>query len=149
MQPTPSNGTTDHSEAESLSLERTERLAINVFCLDRIDPVIRANLLKDKLDLTKPIRTDWDRKDAKDEVALVFKCDLLTAATVCDVIRAEDKKAGDFPTRLYLLRKEWSRIPSYVVLTVMKNDKVVLNPKIFPTVVQLAPLKPIAAKRLF
>lgn len=108
-----------------------EKLAINLYDLDRLPADMRGKLLGGRLDLSSPIRTDWDRKDSPDELALLFTCPLLTAAIVCDIIRDWDVKAGDFPTRIYLKRKEWTRIPSHKRLTVVAGSKSHLNPDFF------------------
>ena len=46
------------------------RLAINLYDLDRIDPMIRGSLLGGKLDLTAPVRIDPERLD---ETAVAFR----------------------------------------------------------------------------
>lgn len=118
-------------------LDRPEKLAINLFDLDRIEPSLRGPLLSSRLDLNRPIRTNWDRAaSTTDEAAVVFICDLLTAAVVCDTIRSHDRKAGDFPTRLYIQRKTWARIPSHIVLTELVDGKCKLNPSFFPEEVE-------------
>lgn len=122
--------------------QRREKLAINVFDLDRIDPDFRRKILAERLDLTHHIDMRFDRIKEADEAAVEFTCDLLTAAIICDILRSHDREVGDFPTRLYLKRESWSRIPSRVVLTVTEHGKVKLNPKLFPTEVRPSELVP-------
>lgn len=106
-----------------------EELAVNVYDLTRIDAEVLPMLLPPgTLDRT-PIRMDDDRPD---EYAVRLLCSLLRAATLLDVIRGNDRKCGDHPTRVYLRRvKAWERLPSTAVLTSVEYGKVVLNPLIF------------------
>lgn len=108
------------------------RLAIDLKDLDRLDPVIRTRLLKGRLDLANPIQISKDR--AIPDHAIPFSCGLLSAATICDIIRSEDRKSGDFPTQLYIYKTTWNRIPSHVALTIQVKGSVKLNPTIFPAV---------------
>lgn len=111
--------------------ERRERLAVSLADLDRIDPSIRGSLLAGKLDLTKAIRVGQDRME--DVPAVVFSCDLLTAATVCDILRSHDRKVGDPPTGIYINKAtSWSRVINSTVLTVLVDGKARLNPAVFP-----------------
>jgi hypothetical protein len=105
------------------------RLGINIFDIDRIDSVMREMMrLTEKIDRT-PIRFDPSRMD---EGGVAFSCSLLDAACLCDVIRSHDRRAGDFPTRVYVFRKAWSKLPSHAVLTRVREDgKCVLNPEWF------------------
>ena len=112
------------------------RLAINLFDLTKIDLFVRQMLgLAAKLDAKAgPIRVDRDRPD---ETAVAFHCltatDLLMAAALCDVIRNNDRKVGDVPTRTYLKRQVWSRLPGFAVLTLVDADGTLrLNPEWFP-----------------
>lgn len=113
---------------------RKERLAVNLFDLDRIDPLIRGVLLKDRL-VREPIKVD---PNVIDEVAVEFKGSLLSAACVCDTIRARDKEAGDHPTRVYIYRsKAWTKLSGSVVLSevVLINEHSMecrLSPTVFP-----------------
>lgn len=108
-----------------------EQLAVNLFDLDQLDSAIKGKLLAGKVDTRNPLRTDWDRKNIDDEVALIFTCDLLEAALICDIIRNLNRKVNDRPTRLYIKRKEWSRIPSGIILTIKDLNGTRLNPKVF------------------
>lgn len=109
--------------------EANFKLAINLYDLDRLDPHIRVKLLVGRIDLLKPIKVAKDRVEP--EPAVVFNCGLLTAASICDIIRNEDRNNGDFPTRLYIYRQDWSRIPSHIQLTIVVGGKIVLNPEFF------------------
>ncbi len=133
MPPLSTNGHSTPNPHSSLPAHMQEwKLAINLYDLDRIAPTLRTKLFSGRLDLSKPLSTAWDRTNIKEEVAVLFTCDLLTAAIICDTVRSHDRKAGDFPTRLYLKRKSWARIPSGVVLTALtEENKCVLNPKVF------------------
>lgn len=127
-----------------------EQLAINLYDLDRLDPDTRQKLLKGRVSPnSRPIKMDWDRKDAKDEVAILLEGSLLENALCCDIIRDLDVKAGDFPTRLYIKRQEWSRIPSGLRLTIItgepSNWKTKLNPDIFK--IEALPLTPPKLKK--
>ena len=123
--------------------ERSEKIALNLFDLERLDPWFRQKMdLKRKLDMDRPIKTDWDRVETKDEVALVFTCPLLEAALTCDLIRNYNRSVGDWPVRLYIKKKSWARVPSYRILTVLENGKAALNPLVFPTEIPLAEVTP-------
>lgn len=101
-----------------------ECLAVNLADLDRMDPALRGPLLHGKLDLKAGhIRVDPRRVD---EFAVGFTCDLLTAATLCDVVRSNDRKLRQSPTRVYLRRRvSWEQLPKDAVLTeVYETDEV-------------------------
>lgn len=112
---------------------RRERLGVNLFDLERIDPFVRSQMrLSDRLDLGAPV---WVDRNRPDEHAVAFKCDFLTAALLCDVIRHRDRQAGVYPTRVYLFREAWSKLPSTAVLTVVVRgtsgvERCVLNPEL-------------------
>jgi len=108
------------------------RLGINIFDLGRINSSMLGMLrLAEKIDHV-PIRFDLSRLD---EGGVAFSCPLLDAACLCDVIRCHDRKAGDYPTRVYIFRKAWSRLPSHAVLTRVREngDKCELNSEWFGT----------------
>lgn len=115
-----------------MSEGRRERLAVALADLDRVPPEIRAGLLGGKLDLSQAIRVGQDRME--DLPAVVFSCDLLAAATICDLLRSYDREHGDAPTGLYINRAStWSRITNSTVLTTLVGGKVALNPAVFPS----------------
>lgn len=127
--------------------ERRERLAVNLYDLDRLDPETKRKFFAGRLD-TKHVDMRFDRAKDGDEAAVLLTCDLLTAATICDMLRSRDREMDDSPTRLYLKREAWSRLPSYVVLTIVKDGKVKLNPKVFPTEVNPADIVPLPRKKV-
>lgn len=121
-------------------MERTERLACNLYDLDRVPASMRA-IVAARLDKTKPIDMGWDRK-SDTEVAVAFNCDLLSAAILCDKLRSDDRAAGDSPTRLYLFKKAWTRVASHIVLTELLPDgSCRLSPEVFVQEVEAAPIQ--------
>lgn len=108
---------------------RPERLAINLFDLDHLHPVVRASALGGKLG-KEAVRVDDERMD---ETAVEFTCDLLTAASVLDVLRSEARKADDPPIRAYIKKQGWwQRVPHTAVLTRVREGKVELSLEWFP-----------------
>lgn len=104
-------------------------LGVNPLDLSRIPEAVRAAMLGGKLDLERgPIRVDAERPD---EVCVAFRCDLLAAAALLDVIRGNDRRAGDFPTRAYVRRRSWSKLPGSALLSVVRGGRVSLNPEVF------------------
>ena len=123
-----------------------ERLALNLFDIDRIDPLIGI-VMGGKLDLSKAIKVDPDRLD---ETAVAFSCDLLTAACICDTIRTHDKAVKDYPTRVYIFRRSaWSKVAGQGHLSIVVDNKCVLNPKIFSSVPAANDAEPLKAKKMF
>lgn len=117
--------------------DRTERLAIWVPDLDRIPEQMRAGILP-HLDLAKVHRVGQGEKN-EEQPAVAFKCPLLQAALICDLIRAHDSGAGERPTELYLNRggDRWPRVTYETKLTVMgPGGKFVLNPAVFADVLE-------------
>lgn len=111
--------------------QRNERLAVSLTDLDRVPMELRGPMLAGKLDLTQAVRVGTDR--VEDVPAVAFTCDLLTAATVCDLLRSNDRKRGDPPTGLYICKdRSWTRITNSAVLTVLASGRVALNPAVFP-----------------
>ncbi len=123
---------------------RPEQLSVNIFDLDRIESSIRQMLLGGKLDLSKAL-TIGERPDDR---AVGFCCDLLSAACLCDIMRSNDRKFGDSPTRIYMrsrLNLPWFKIDANIVLTGLGEDEAIhLNPQIFPplTTANEVPLSP-------
>lgn len=116
-------------------VERAIKLAISMSDLERLSPSARAGLTTGRLDLSRIVKVGEDR--VKPIPALTFSCDLLTAAKVCDIMRAQDVKVGDKLTQVYVLKdRTWSRVPWNVQLTVAVPDgdgqlQVKLNPAVF------------------
>lgn len=108
-----------------------KRLAINMFDLSRVDESIRGVILRDKLDLRRESVILLD-KNRLDETAIPFTCDLLSAACICDVIREHDRRAGDYPARVYYRRATvWEKLPATAILSLVRPGKVILNPGVF------------------
>ena len=117
---------------------RKERLAVNLYDLERQDPAFRGPDLLSRLDAGAPV---WVDRNRKDEHALVFCCPLLEAALIIDLLRSEDRKAGDPPTRAYVRRGAlWAKLPGNTVLTELGRDgKARLSRKEFPAPIEAAP----------
>ena len=112
-------------------LARPEKLAVNVYDLEGIDAAIRQRVLGpqlDKLDAKNPV---WIDRNRDDESAVIFTCDLLTAALACDILRSECRRENGPVIRLYLKKGAWQKVPSTAILTAIINDKAVLNPAVF------------------
>jgi hypothetical protein len=114
--------------------ERTEKLAIALDDLDRIHPSIKGGLLGAgycKVDLGNIFRVGEGRvKGGRAMVA--FRCSLLEAATICDIVRSHDRKVGDPETFVYMKRgEEWCQVFGTKTLTVVADGKVALNPEVF------------------
>lgn len=104
-------------------------VAINVFDLDGLGSEVRKKLLVPRLHLDGAICVD---RKGKDEHAVVFSCSALEAGTACDIVRSEDRRAGRPETRVYLGQKgRWTKVPSHLALTVVRNGATVLNPAVF------------------
>lgn len=126
------------SLALTASSPRKERLALCIFDLTRCDPVVRQMLLSGKLDTSgNYVVADKERPD---ERGVILSCPIEIGSAVCDILRNHDRKAGDYPTRVYLNRgngsEVWTRLPADVVLTLIREidgkSVPVLNPAIFP-----------------
>ena len=107
------------------------RLSINLFDLDRVPTALRQKMTP-LLDLSKTVNVDLDRVESS--VAVVFTCDLLTAALLLDFLRSESRRFKEAAIRGYLNRggTSWSRLANHEVLTVLDGEaKAQLNPKIF------------------
>lgn len=119
MWPTPQAGE-ERSESIAISLEDTS---------DRMTDEMRQRLLAGRLELQKWIRL------GNMEAAAQFTCDLLTAATVCDIVRSHDREVGDEPTRVYVRRgTAWNRLAAAAVLTTVEpSGAVALSSAIFPS----------------
>lgn len=114
---------------------RPERLALNLFDLERVHPAVRAKLLP-LLDLRKEAAV-WVDKDHLDETASPFACSLLAAANACDLIRGMARQLREEVPRVYLDcrgKGTWERLTAAAVLTVVHDGKVILDPAMFPGV---------------
>ncbi len=109
-------------------MPKAPELAINLWDLERLDPAMRRRLLAGRLG-GQHVRVDPERRD---EVAVPFACDLLTAAIACDLIRAQDREVGDRPARVYLRKgKAWVKLAAGALLTAEVEGKAVLDPDLF------------------
>ncbi len=118
----------------------SEKLSLNVYDLNNLDSLLRAKLLGGKLDKDNPVLID---RNDESETAIILTADLLVSATVCDIIRSEDRRLNETPTRVYLHRNgSWTKLPRSVLLTIIENGKVILNPEIFTQEIIITPLVP-------
>lgn len=123
--------------------ERRERLAVNMKDLEHAPAGFRNVAVNELLDVSKAGVVNESVEDA----AMPFRCDLLTAASFCDVLRGIDRRAGCRPTRVYLQRvAAWDKLAESAVLTVLTNGKPALNPELFPPVAQAGSAEPPAMK---
>lgn len=109
------------------------RLAIWLDDVERLPPQMRLEVYP-HLDLTRVHRVGQGEKN-EEQPALAFKCPLLQAALICDVIRNHDRTVGVRPSELYINRSGeefgFRRIVYGDVLTVLVNGKAALNPAVF------------------
>ena len=104
-------------------------LAANLYDLDRVPEMIRECLNFRNVFMRMAVTTDPDRVD---EAAIPFRCDLLTAACICDMIRTHDRGVKDYPTRVYIRKKvAWEKVPANINLTTIEDGDPVLNPVVF------------------
>lgn len=131
----------EQQEAIQWIEQRSERLAINVDDLDRLDDHTKLKLVA-HLEVTPQEYLKIDKDRAEPEAALAFDCQLLQAALMCDMLRHYDRKAGDKPTRVYAFKaKVWTRVPTNVTLTRVRHEgaKPELNPLFWD--VKIEPIK--------
>lgn len=126
------------------------KLGINLFDLDQVDPDLRKKLLVDKegkerVNRANAVHVELDR--ISPTMAVVFTCDILTAALVIDILRSECRRLGKELIRGYINRggESWARLLSRQVLTILdENRKPQLNPEIFRPDEPVEPSEPIA-----
>lgn len=121
-----------------------ERLSINLLDLDRL-----ARLAYERMILPYTIKKAIQLGQAVGDVGIEFNCPLLQAAAICDMIRSEDRKSGDCPTRIYLHNgRYWKKLDDGAVLTRLVDGKAQLHPKIFdvPAIAAVAPPAPSVLK---
>lgn len=130
--------------------DRRERLAVNLEDVERIDPSIRAQMIAGKIDAKTTIQMPQFSTTDEGAIAVAFVCDALTAATICDVLRSNDRACGDQPTRIYINKgKGWTRVSGVTALTVVVDDDVQLNPSVFEqSAVVTGPPPPVKALNL-
>lgn len=121
--------------------------------MDRIPHDARPIIIGKKVDPRKEALIRFD-EDKRDEIAVPFICDLIRAASVCDVLRESDRGLGDSPTRVYIQSSPdtpWRKVPGDVVLVFSKGDgTLVLNPEYFPasTTIEQMPYQSLKPKRV-
>ena len=114
-----------------------EKLAVTLTDLDRLPTDAKARYLGGRLDLAKTVKVGAGIP------AVAFKCDLLQAALVCDLLRSEDRKAGDAPTGVWVKRRDsWYKVSERLLLTLTVADEGALNPDLFAdAVIEGAPVE--------
>ena len=134
--------------------KRKERLAINLFDLDPLPDELRKSFFDlkgggSKLDLEAGVV----RVGQKDEVGVIFGCDLLTAAGTVDMLNSHMRKVGEPQVRVYLHRgtpeAKWTLLPESAVLTKLVGDEpgcAVLSEEWFPKPIVLPPVSQLAPK---
>ncbi len=141
MPPLPSHWQEQPTQ-ESEEKPRKERLSLNVYDLARLDWDLRSKLLQGKLDLENLI---WVDRNDENETGILLTVPLLTAATICDIIRSEDRRNHATPTRVYMQKtpdSNWYKLWSNVLFTIVEDGKVLLNPSVFPYIpIALVPLE--------
>lgn len=123
-------------------------LALNLADLSRSAPEVRGPLLAGKLNLREPVRPDPARPL---DAAVEFTCDLATAAAAADVLRDQDRAAGDRPTRAYLKSRRggnWVQLSADAVLCRVVSGRVLPNADVFrpdvrPTDLVAPPVRPV------
>ena len=122
----------------------SERLAFELACIDRIPADLSLKLgLANKLDFTETIAATGSHGPAP---AVVFKCSLLEAAVVCDLVRSYDRRMRNPISGVFVSRNGgvWVRIQNWMQLTLKEPDpdsgkeRVVLNPRAFDVPVKVA-----------
>lgn len=129
-----------------LKESRKDKLAINLFDLDELVSPLRMYVVGDRVDYSKPIRVG----ESISETAVPFSCGLLAAATACDVLQSELRKAKLQPVRIYSAKEDgsWRSMPAGTLYTVLHDDLVALNPEVFGKQVAKRDV-PVEAERLF
>ncbi len=124
------------------------RLGINLFDLQRMPATLRDGLLGGKLALRKDALVIAG--DDPDETVVPLTCDLLTAALALDLVRSHDRRHSEDPTRVYLFRKAWTRLPGAAVLTLDRGEglPVILSPEWFPDSVEVVEPKPLERRAI-
>lgn len=99
--------------SDKIPISSGERLAINLIDIDRLSPTIMRAVI-----VPHTIKKAVQVGEAVSDVGIEFSCDLLHAATICDVIRSDDRKMGDPITRIYLFNgRSWKKLPDEAILT--------------------------------
>ena len=108
-------------------------LAVNLWDVERIPAELQPTLLAGALNLDSAVRLG----NGPEDTGLVFTCELLKAACICDMMRSHDRQVGDKPTRVYYNKgRGWRSVPSGATLTIVRSYRkgergVELNPLLF------------------
>lgn len=140
-----------HQPVPSTTSPQEERLAVNLFDLNRVEPSLFRLLFAKRLELNKGKAIRVDPK-VTTETALPFHCSLIEAATACDILRNENRKLKEPIARVYVNRgRGWVKLPSTVFLTLAMGESCILNPEVFGQAMseELAgPIAPLRPKRI-
>lgn len=118
-----------------MSNDHKVRLAINLADLtDKVNEKLRRDVIN-LINVDEPFYTVPGEIE---DVAVGFNCSLLGSASVIDAVRSHDRKVKDRPTRAYIFRESWTKLPSDAVLSIIVANKPCLNPIIFPRSVGVA-----------
>lgn len=116
----------------------TTRVAVNMFDIDRVDPLTRQIILGGRLNLDHAVLAGDQRRSSPNDVGLEFTCDLVTAATMIHALRNMDAKHGRSATRAYKCddpkspSERWHRLHADVPTIVIIDNRCTLNPEVFP-----------------
>lgn len=126
---------------------RPEQLAVNVEDLQRLTTETKWVLLSGRLSTDGFVRYQPANPLKPTEIAVRLTCDLLEAATICEVIRGYDRSAGDRPTRIYVRpdgTADWRPVPADLRLVrSLPGGTAALEPKLFaPVAAGVVPLPP-------
>lgn len=129
-----------------------ERLGLNLYDLEAIHPDLYKRTLSGVLDLRREavIRVGSGTVDT----AVPFSCALLLAATLCDILRSENRKFREPPIRVYLSSSQgvWTKLGKDAVLTTVGDRDgvrvVELDPRVFRSLAHASPDVPLLPKSL-
>lgn len=131
------------SLSESNGKPEEFRLGINLYDLQRLDLMFQEQVGK-----LLVAEHHWVDRNDETDICVPFAPPALKAAMIADVIRSQDRKACDKPTRVYIFRKTWQVLSPSAMLTTVYAGKVLLNPRIFPTEIVVKAEKPRFLKRV-
>ena len=95
------------------------QLAIDLFDLDRVDPLLQERLLTGRLDGSGIVKVSPKQR------AVALSCPLLEAAMMCEAIRRLNRAAGDRVVRIYFRpvgKSRWVQLPMEMVLLSRDGD---------------------------
>ena len=106
-------------------------LAIDIYSLDRLDPELFKRILASRLDSKRVVEIPLGAQTVR-VIPFRFGCTSLAAAISIDVIKSENRRAGQPEVQCYVkLDGKWLRVPSGTTLTTRIGDRYVLNQSIF------------------